>query len=93
MVGGRPICLVISRRNEGPGREILERPPPPVRLSVHLSVTFSFCTVTRKRIDVFSRNFAVRNDKIDDNNFQNSLCITSIKQKLSGPIEAHGPFI
>ena len=30
---------------------------------------------------------------MDDNNFQNSLCITSIKQKLSGPIEAHGPFI
>ena len=40
-----------------------------------------------------SRNSAVINDKIDDNNFQNSLCITSMKQKLSGPIEAHGPFI
>ena len=35
----------------------------------------------------------VRNDKMDDTNFQNSLCITSMKQKLSGPIEAHGPFI
>ena len=28
------------------------------RLSVRLSVTFSFRTVTQKRIDVFSRNFA-----------------------------------
>ena len=36
VVGGWPICLVISRRNEGPGREILQRPP--VHLSVHLSV-------------------------------------------------------
>ena len=30
---------------------------------------------------------------MDDNNFQNSLCNASMKQKLSGPIEAHGPFI
>ena len=30
---------------------------------------------------------------MDDKNVQNSLCITSMKQKLSGPIEAHGPFI
>ena len=30
---------------------------------------------------------------MDDNNFQNSLCITSMKQELSGPTEAHGPFI
>ena len=30
---------------------------------------------------------------MDDKIFQNSLCITSMKQKLSGPIEAHGPFI
>ena len=30
---------------------------------------------------------------MDDNNFQSSLCITSMKQKLSGPIEAHRPFI
>ena len=30
---------------------------------------------------------------MDDNNFQNSLCITSMKQKVSGLIEAHGPFI
>ena len=30
---------------------------------------------------------------MDDTNFQNSLYITSMKQKLSGPIEAHGPFI
>ena len=35
----------------------------------------------------------MRNDKMDDKNFQNSLCITSMKQKLSGPIKAHGPFI
>ena len=30
---------------------------------------------------------------MDDNNVQNSLCITSMKQELSGPTEAHGPFI
>ena len=36
---------------------------------------------------------SVRNDKMDDNNVQNSLCITSMKQELSGPTEAHGPFI
>ena len=30
---------------------------------------------------------------MDDKFFQNSSCITSMKQKLSGPIEAHGPFI
>ena len=30
---------------------------------------------------------------MEDNNLQNSLCITSMKQKLSGPTEAHGPFI
>ena len=30
---------------------------------------------------------------MDDNNVQNSLCITSVKQELSGPTEAHGPFI
>ena len=47
----------ISRGAEGPGREILQRPPS-VRLSVRLSVTFSFRTVTQKRIAVFSRNFA-----------------------------------
>ena len=29
----------------------------------------------------------VRNDQMDDNNFQNSLCITSMKQKLSGPTD------
>ena len=44
----------ISRGAEGPGREILQRP----LLSVHLSVTFSFRTVTQKRIDVFSPNLA-----------------------------------
>ena len=48
--------FIISRGAEGPGREILQRPPvrPSVRLSVCLSVTFSFRTVTQKRIDVFS---------------------------------------
>ena len=30
---------------------------------------------------------------MDDNNVQNSLCITSMKQELSGPTEAPGPFI
>ena len=44
--------LRISHRAEGPGREILKRP------SVYPSITFSFCTVTQKRIAVFSRNFA-----------------------------------
>ena len=42
--------IIISRSAEGPGREILQCP--------RLSVTFSFRTVTQKRIDVFSRNFA-----------------------------------
>ena len=55
-------CVIISRGAEGPGREILQRPRPSVCLSVCpsvcLSVTFSFRTVTQKRIDVFSRNFA-----------------------------------
>ena len=30
---------------------------------------------------------------MDDKICQNLLCITSMKQKLSGPIEAHWPFI
>ena len=47
------LWFIISRGAEGPGREILQRPP-----SVCLSVTFSFRTVTQKRIAVFSRNFA-----------------------------------
>ena len=47
--------LIISHRAEGPGREILQCPPPPPSVR---PVTFSFRTVTRKRIDVFSRNFA-----------------------------------
>ena len=55
------IPIIISRGAEGPGWEILQHPPS-VRLSVCLSVrpsvTFSFCTVTQKRIAVFSRNFA-----------------------------------
>ena len=52
--------FIISRGAEGPGREILQRPPVrlSVCLSVRLSVTFSFRTVTQKRIAVFSRNFA-----------------------------------
>ena len=50
----------ISRGAEGPGREILQRTGggPSVCLCVRLSVTFSFCTVTQKRIDIFCRNFA-----------------------------------
>ena len=58
-------CFVISRGADGPGREILQRPPsvrlsvrPSVRPSVRLSVTFSFRTVTQKRIAEISRNFA-----------------------------------
>ena len=47
------LLFFISRGAEGPGREILQRPP-----SVRLSVTFSFRTVTQKRIAVFSRYFA-----------------------------------
>ena len=53
--------IFISRGAEGPGREILQRPPsvcPSVCPSVRLSVTFSFRTVTQKRIAVFSQNFA-----------------------------------
>ena len=50
--------FIISRGAEGPGREILQCPRPSVCPSVRLSVTFSFRTVTQKRIDVFSRNFA-----------------------------------
>ena len=46
----------ISRRGEGLGREILQ--PPSERPSVCLSVMFSFRSVTRKCIAVFSRNFA-----------------------------------
>ena len=45
--------LVISHRAVGPGTGDIATP-----LSVCPSVTFSFRTVTRKRIDVFSRNFA-----------------------------------
>ena len=49
-------AIFISRGAGGPGREILQ--PPSVCLSVCPSVTFSFRTVTQKRIAVFSRNFA-----------------------------------
>ena len=35
--------FVISRGAEGPGREILQRPPPPIHLSVCLSVRPSVC--------------------------------------------------
>ena len=45
--------VIISRGAEGPGQEILQRPP-----SICLSVAFSFRTVTQKHIDVFSQNFA-----------------------------------
>ena len=53
--------FIISRGAEGPGREILQRPPSvclSVCPSVRPSVTFSFRAVTQKRIDVFARNFA-----------------------------------
>ena len=48
--------ICISHRTEGPGREILKRPPPPIHFSFR--VKFSFRTVTLKSIAVFSRNFA-----------------------------------
>ena len=52
------IYYLPRRRRPGTG----DIATPPVRLSVRLSVcpsvTFSFRTVTQKRIDVFSRNFA-----------------------------------
>ena len=51
------VPVIISCGAEGLGWEILQRPPPPPP-SVCPSVTFSFRTVTQKRIDVFSRNFA-----------------------------------
>ena len=45
---------LLRRRRVGTGDIAM----PPVRLSARLSVTFSFRTVTQKRIDVFSQNFA-----------------------------------
>ena len=48
------IYYLPRRRRPGTG----DIATPPVRPSVCLSVTFSFRTVTQKRIDVFSRNFA-----------------------------------
>ena len=49
----------ISRRRRRPGDgRYCNAPRPSVRPSVCLSVTFSFRTVTQKRITVFSRNFA-----------------------------------
>ena len=46
------ISIFISRHAVGPGTGDIAMPP--IRLSICLSVTFSFCTVTRKHIDVFS---------------------------------------
>ena len=57
-------CSCYLPRRRRPGTGDIAMPPvrlsvcPSVCLSVCLSVTFSFCTVTQKRIDVFSRNFA-----------------------------------
>ena len=48
-------CYLPRRRRPGMG-DIAT--PPSVCLSVRLSVTFSFRTVTQKRIDVFSQNLA-----------------------------------
>ena len=51
--------LVISRRRRRPGDgRYCNALRPSVHLSVCPSVTFSFRTVTQKRIAVFSRNFA-----------------------------------
>ena len=52
-----------------------------------------FITLSRLLIYIWIDELSVRNDKMDDNNVQNSLCITSMKEELSGPTEAHGPFI
>ena len=67
------LALIISRRRRrpgdgpasavGPGMGDIATPPRPsvclsVRPSVCPSVTFSFRTVTQKRIAVFSQNFA-----------------------------------
>ena len=51
------LCNNYLPRRRRPGTGDIATPPS-VRPSVHLSVTFSFCTVTQKRIAVFSRNFA-----------------------------------
>ena len=48
------LCYLPRRRRPGTG----DIATPPVRLSVCPSITFRFRTVTQKRIDVFSRNFA-----------------------------------
>ena len=55
--------------------------------------SFVFARTQSHLVYIWINELNVRNDQMDDNNFQNSLCITSMKQKLSGPIEAHGPFI
>ena len=60
-VGGRSRatelpCYLPRRRRPGMGD--IATPPVRLCLSVRPSVTFSFRTVTQKRIDVFSRNFA-----------------------------------
>ena len=52
-----------------------------------------FFTLSWLFIYIWIDELNVRNDQMDDNNFQSSLCITSMKQKPSWPIEAHGPFI
>ena len=58
-----PLTYYLPRRRR-PGTGDIATPPvclsvrPSVRPSVCLSVTFSFRTVTRKRIDAFSRKFA-----------------------------------
>ena len=54
------MCIYYLPRRRRPGTGDIATPPvrPSVRLSVCLSVTFSFRTVTQKRIAVFSRNFA-----------------------------------
>ena len=63
LVSGSCLVIIISRGAEGPGQEILQRPPsvwPSVRPSVRPSVCPSrlVFALTQKRINVFSRNFA-----------------------------------
>ena len=59
-ITGCSLCLLSPAGAVGPVTRYIAIPPVRLSecLSVRLSVTFSFRTVTQKRIAVFSRNFA-----------------------------------